>query len=246
MPTIFHRYNDLLKRHPFPTNMMTTGLFFGMGDIIAQTLFPHKSLETEVIDEANGITREIEVVAPYNPDRTLRAMIYGSIFFAPISVMWHGKTLPKIKNPFVNQIKRQTWQSQPKFHKRLHFYDSVFRLGIDQLIFPALVWIPLYNTVMVMLARHDDPFTVVKNKLENNWWNVLRANWTVWPGFQLFNLYFIPVHLRIVCANVWATGWNAFLSFVHNAKGHGKGSGKRLEELVDIEDEDQEFFMIYD
>ncbi|CAK9438299.1 uncharacterized protein LODBEIA_P25230 [Lodderomyces beijingensis] len=244
MPTIFHRYNDLLKRYPFRTNMITTGIFFGMGDVIAQSLFPHRTVETQVLD--NGEAVEKEVVGSYTPARTVRAMIYGTVFFAPISVLWHGKTLPRLKNPFIQAFRRKAMEEKPRLQKRLHLYDSVFRLGLDQLLFPALVWIPLYNTVMVILAQHDDPFSVVKTKLENNWWNVLKASWTVWPGFQLFNLLFIPVHLRIVCANIWATGWNAFLSFVHNAKGHGKGSGKRLEELVDIEDEDQELTMVYD
>ncbi|KAI3406292.2 SYM1 [Candida oxycetoniae] len=224
--------------------MISTGLFFAFGDLIAQTLFPHKIIEVETAE--NGDKIEKEAYTGYVPSRTFRALIYGSIFFAPISVMWHGKTLPKIKNPFIHLKQRTNMEQFSKSKKRLHFYDTVFRLGIDQLLFPAFIWIPLYNTVMVLLAQHDDPFAVVKNKLENNWWNVLKANWTVWPGFQLFNLYFIPVHLRIVCANIWATGWNAFLSFVHNTKGHGKGSGRRFEEMVDIEDEDQEITMIYD
>ncbi|KAI5906033.1 Protein SYM1 [Candida parapsilosis] len=182
--------------------MVTTGLFFGLGDIIAQSLFPHTITTTKT--DKDGYEVEVTEISEYTPERTMRAMIYGSIFFAPISVLWHGKTLPKMKNPFISMVKRKMMET--KSRKRLHFYDTVFRLGVDQLLFPAFVWIPLYNTVMVMLAQHEDPFGVIRNKLENNWWTVLRANWTVWPGFQLVNLYFIPVHLRIVCANVWSTG----------------------------------------
>ncbi|KAI5911515.1 Protein SYM1 [Candida parapsilosis] len=182
--------------------MVTTGLFFGLGDIIAQSLFPHTITTTKT--DKDGYEVEVTEISEYTPERTMRAMIYGSIFFAPISVLWHGKTLPKMKNPFISMVKRKMMET--KSRKRLHFYDAVFRLGVDQLLFPAFVWIPLYNTVMVMLAQHEDPFGVIRNKLENNWWTVLRANWTVWPGFQLVNLYFIPVHLRIVCANVWSTG----------------------------------------
>ncbi|RLV95734.1 Protein SYM1 [Spathaspora sp. JA1] len=224
--------------------MVTTGLLFGVGDVIAQSLFPHKTVHSETNEK--GESQDVEVVSDYTLQRTTRAMIYGSFFFAPISVLWHGKTLPKIKNPFVSLMRRNRMKEHPESKKRLHFYDTVFRLTIDQLIFPAFVWIPLYNTVMITLAQHENPIELVKQKLRNNWWNVLKASWTVWPGFQLFNLYFIPVHLRIVCSNIWATGWNAFLSFVHNTKGHGKGSGKRLEELVDIEDDEQEITMIYD
>ena len=45
--------------------------------------------------------------------------------------------------------------------------------------------------------------------------------------------------------NIWSIGWNCFLSFVHNTGGHGKGSGKVLEEIVDIETADEEQTMVY-
>lgn len=244
MPTLFHRYNEILRKYPFRSNMITTGIFFGLGDFFAQKLFPHKTIHKEVNDKGEIV--ETEQVTGYVFDRTTRALIYGTFFFAPISVLWHGKTLPKIKNPLINIFKRKKMEQIPHEKKKLHFYDSVFRLGVDQLIFPGLIWIPLYNTVMVLLAQHENPFDVISNKLHNNWWTVLQASWTVWPGFQLFNLYFIPVHLRIVALNIWATGWNGFLSFVHNTKGHGKGSGRKIEELLDIEDDAQEITMVYD
>ncbi|CAI5757706.1 unnamed protein product [Candida verbasci] len=245
MPTIFHRYNELLKRHPFKTNMVSTGLFFGFGDAIAQSCFPHKFTKEEK-DEKTGFTKQVEVVADYSIDRTLRALVYGSFFFAPLSVIWHGKTLPKIKNPFINFNRRNQMRNDPLQYPRLHLYDTLFRLSIDQLFIPGLIWIPLYNTVMVILAQHHDPFTVIKNKLETNWWTVLKASWTVWVPFQLLNLYFVPVYLRIVCSNIYAVGWNSFLSFIHNTKGHGKGSGKKIEELVDIEDDSNLTTMVYD
>ncbi|RCK67765.1 Protein SYM1 [Candida viswanathii] len=228
MPTLFHRYNELLKRRPWVTNSVGCGVFFILGDLAAQTFFPKTPTQ------------------PLDTHRMVRAEIYGACFFGPISVLWHGKTLPRLKNPFVGLSHRRQMQHSPEDKQRLHFYDTVFRMGVDQLIFPGFVWIPLYNTVMVVLAGRDDPVLVILDKLHNNWWRVLSANWTVWPGFQLFNLYFIPVHLRIVALNVWATGWNTFLSFVHNTKGHGRGSGHVLEEIVDIDDDEQEFYVFYD
>ncbi|ABN66871.1 predicted protein [Scheffersomyces stipitis CBS 6054] len=244
MPSLFHKYNNLLKKYPFRTNMVTTGAFFGIGDACAQYLFPHKDIYTVLNDKGEEVD-EIRY-HPYNFPRTARAMIYGSFFFAPISVMWHGKTLPRFKNPFVSATRRNAMKNDPKLYPRLHFYDTFFRLSIDQLLIPGFVWIPLYNTVMVTLAMHEHPFDLVYDKLHKNWWNVLKASWTVWPMFQMVNLYFVPVHLRIVTANVWSIGWNGFLSFVHNTQGHGKGSGKLLEEMVDIEDDDEEVTMVYD
>jgi len=167
-------------------------------------------------------------------------MIYGSVFFAPISVKWTTKTLPHIHSPFLSALRRSRMSL-----RRIEIYDNLFRLTLDSLLMPSLVWIPMYNTVMSALALHEDFLDVAAEKLRNNWWNVLKANWTVWPPLQLVNLFFVPVHLRIVVANVWSIGWNCFLSFVHNTLGHGKGSGKILEELVDIETADEEQTMVY-
>ncbi|KAK6464055.1 hypothetical protein DFJ63DRAFT_58861 [Scheffersomyces coipomensis] len=244
MPRVFRKYNELLKKYPFRTNMITTGLFFGLGDFSAQMLFPHHQIEEE--PQSDGSIKTIKVRSDYNFPRTLRAMTYGSVFFAPISVFWHAKTLPRILNPFIKRATRSRMMNDEKLKSRLHIYDTLFRLTIDQLFVPAIIWIPLYNTVMITLAMHENPLQLAYEKLQNNWWNVLKASWTVWPGFQLFNLYFIPVHLRIVASNIWSIGWNGYLSFIHNTSGHGKGSGKLLEEIVDIEDDEQEVTMVYD
>lgn len=209
--------------------MVSTGIFFGLGDALAQSLFPHK-------DE--------DGVVSYHYPRTARAMVYGSFFFAPMSVVWHRRTLPFIKNPFVGAVRRETLKATHP--KRLHFYDVIFRVAIDQLFITSLVWIPMYNVVMVTLAGYKNPLEIAREKLENNWWTVLKASWTVWPGFQYVNLFFIPVQFRIISGNVWSVFWNTFLSFIHNTPGHGKGSGRVLEELVDIEDDKQEVTMVYD
>lgn len=223
---MFAKYNALLKTHPYKTNMFTSGVLFGLGDGMAQYLFPHPH---EDLTEPS-----------YNYARTLRAAVYGTFFFAPCSVAWHGKKLPTILNPFVSARSRMTL-----LPKRLNIYDNLFRLTLDQLFVPALVWIPMYNIVMTTLAMHENPLALAREKLQNNWWNVLKANWTVWPLFHVLNLFFVPVHLRIFTANLWSVAWNSFLSFVHNTSGHGKGSGKLIEELVDIEDELEEQTMVY-
>lgn len=224
----FRLYNRLLKTHPYKTNMVGSGMFFGTGDLLAQYLFPHQ-------EDENG-----EKQASFHYDRTIRAMIYGCFFFGPVSVKWTTKTLPFITSPFLSAARRSTMRPTS-----IYIHDNLFRLVVDGLFLPSLVWIPMYNTVMSALALHPDFLDVAEEKLRNNWWNVLKANWTVWTPLQLFNLFCVPVHLRIVVSNVWLIGWNCFLSFVHNTGGHGKGSGHILEEIVDIETADEEQTMVY-
>lgn len=226
--TFFQVYNRILKTHPYKANMFTTGMFFGVGDCLAQVLYPH-----HIDDDENKPTE-------YNPYRTLRACIYGSCFFGPLSTKWQTRILPSIRNPLITRARRARLSDRQQF-----FRDNLFRLSIDALVMPGLVWIPLYNTAMSTLALHDDPLMVAKEKLQANWWNVLRASWIVWLPLQVFNLFFVPVHMRVVLANIWSIGWNCFLSFCHNTKGHGKESGRVLESIVDIETADEEQTMVY-
>lgn len=229
--------------------MITTGIMFGTGDILAQKMFP-PALPTEDLEENKkrsklslnspvSINSSTDITTPWNIPRTLRAVTYGCLFFAPITVMWQGKILPRITNPFIRNFRRSNMSP-----RRLHVLDTVFRVSVDQLIMPGLVLIPLYNTIMVFLAMHENPIELIQQKLQNGWWRVLKAGWTVWPGFQLVNMLFVPVHFRIVATNIWSVGWTCFLSFCHNTKGHGKGSGHKFEEIADIQDGDMT--MAYD
>lgn len=225
---MIHAYLRVLKQHPYKTNMISAGVLFGAGDALAQHFFPSHDNKDQRFS--------------YNFPRTMRAMIYGSFFLAPVSVAWHIKRLPFILNPLV----KSSFREVPKNAKKVYIYDNLFRLAIDQFFGPILVWIPMYNIVMTFLnPEFDNKWETAKEKLSNNFTKVLFANWTVWPIFQIFNLFFVPVHLRLLCSNFWSVGWNCFLSFVHNTKGHGTGSGHIIEEIVDLENEEDQRQIIY-
>lgn len=195
---MFHKYNSLLRDYPYRTNMFTTGIVFSIGDYLSQTYFHQEGNHKQ-----------------HDWHRSLRAWTYGTFCFSPMAVLWYGKTLPFINNPFISQRIRRSMSP-----KTLGVCDNVFRIGIDQLIVPGLLWIPMYNTVMSYLSFHENPWENAKDKLQKNWWAVLKMNWVVWPAFQFINFTFVPIHLRVVGTNVCSIGWNCFLSTIHNTKGH--------------------------
>lgn len=248
--------------------MITTGVMFGLGDMLAQRLFPPtKDFESTPVAESrtpivaaapdkqlvpgtlslatssfsNFINSPSETSYSFDHLRSMRAVIYGSLFFAPIVVVWQGRLLPRVVNPFIRATTRSTMNP-----RRLLYLDTGFRVLVDQLIMPGFIFIPLYNTVMITLAMHDNPIEKIKEKLRNGWWKVLRASWVVWPSFHFVSLLFVPIHMRIVAANFWSVGWNCFLSFCHNTKGHGKGSGHKLEEFMDIDGVDASTIALVD
>lgn len=249
MPSIFHRYSRLVQKYPFRINALSLGLLFGVGDYVLQRLFPDAELHREPDDGDHPAFKMFKSIrfsdhnTPYNWDRTWRAVAYGTIVFSPIATFWQTRVLPNIRMPML-AAKRAFMSSNPRLKLRLHVYDTLGRLTVDQLTMPGLVFIPLYNFCMVAMAGYEHPFAVTKEKLEKNWFNVLKASWTVWGGFQLVLLMWIPVHFRVLAGNLWQVGWLAFLLFCHNTRGHGKGSGKLIEELVDIQD--KELKMVYD
>ncbi|ABN66872.2 predicted protein [Scheffersomyces stipitis CBS 6054] len=188
MSSILRWYNQLLLRRPLLTNMISTGFLFGSGDFLAQRLFPPQDGE----------------IPPYDYLRTLRAVTYGSIVFAPIGDRWY-KLLNRIKMPV--RIRKA---------KVNNMGDTLLRVGADQLIFAPFIGIPLYYSVMTVFEGHPEIIQTIRYKLDTNWWNTLWSNWLVWPLFQLFNFYLLPTHFRLLAVNVFSIGWNCYLSYLLN------------------------------
>lgn len=189
MSSYFIKYNQLLLRRPILTNMVTTGFLFGSGDYLAQSLF------TSPDKHGN-----------YDYARTLRAVIYGSIVFAPIGDKWY-KLLGRIKAPTFGT----TININSRFNR---IKDTVARVGVDQLVFAPFIGIPLYYTMMTLFEFKS--IENISHKLQKNWWKTLVSNWAVWPVFQWFNFYLVPVHYRLMAVNVFSIGWNCYLSYLLN------------------------------
>lgn len=174
------------------TNMLQTGFLFGTGDVVAQKLFPNHEK------------------APFDYQRTLRAIVYGGIIFAPIGHQWYI-LLSKI-NPTKSKI-----------------VNTICKVGADQLVFAPFIGIPMYYTVMTVLEQK--PIDTIKTKVQENWWPTLRNNWLIWPTFQLFNFYLTPLQYRLLVVNLLSIGWNTYLSFELNKKSHPAIEGD-LDQLV--------------
>lgn len=212
---IFRKYNRLLQEHPFKTNMVSSGIFFFIGDCIAQRYFADDRQKEEF--KQKGLDLQ----------RSARAITYGSFFFAPVGVIWYGRALPNVKNPFLSEHSRQTWS-----YTMRHGADSFYRTIVDQLIAPGFIWIPMYNTVHTFLSFPEHPVEEVKDRLQRNWWKILSTSWCVWPSFQLLNLFFVPPHIRTASTNLISIFWNCFLSSNFNKKHHLAGTEALIEPLT--------------
>lgn len=135
----------------------------------------------------------------YDFTRTLRAFSYGALIFSFIGDKWY-RILNKhvvIRNMPVN-----------------HWTNTILKVSCDQIIF-APISIPFYFSVITFMEGKDG--NTIRTKIKDNWWTTLLANWKIWPIFQLFNFYFVPVQHRLLAVNLIAIFWNAYLSY-NNAK----------------------------
>lgn len=46
-----------------------------------------------------------------------------------------------------------------------------------------------------------------------NFWDVLMANYYFWPFVNFLNFKYIPMDFRMVCVNICAVFWNAYLAW---------------------------------
>ncbi|ODV80677.1 B56-domain-containing protein [Suhomyces tanzawaensis NRRL Y-17324] len=192
MSSFFRTYNQLILKRPLATNILTTGFLFGAGDVLAQSLFNP--------ERHHG----------YDYPRTLRAVAYGSVVFAPLGDKWY-KLLNRI------QLGGTTRTSTVG--------TTAVRVAADQLGFAPFVGIPLYFSMMTVFEGKTPVVDEISRKLSTSWWSTLTTNWMVWPVFQAFNFYLMPVQFRLLGVNVFSIGWNCYMSYVLNKKDGGERGG---------------------
>lgn len=191
MRHLFTAYNSLLKKYPITTNCISTGILMGLGDILAQYLFP---------------TNQSNKSSTFDYQRTFRAFIFGSCIFGPIGHTWYKFLGTKIQ-----------WKSNNRSYTKLK--TTLFRVLIDQTIFVPFICYPIYYGSMTLFEGKQPIWQNLKLKFEEKWWDTVRTNWMVWPFVQFANFYLLPPHLRLLMINFVSIGWNTFLSYIlHRTK----------------------------
>lgn len=184
---MFARYNHHLRNRPFVTNAVTTAVLFGVGDLLAQGFFPAETPS--------------DITPSYDYARTGRAMVYGGCIFGVAGDRWY-KLLQKVHAPVQLELKRAQTVA-----------TTVTRVVVDQTCFsPCLVGVYFYAMLKMEGKSHEE----LMDKVRNNWWPTLKANWLVWPVVQLANFGIVPVEFQLIVVNVVSIGWNCYISYMNS------------------------------
>ncbi|KRX02427.1 hypothetical protein PPERSA_10044 [Pseudocohnilembus persalinus] len=184
---VFHIYTGLLTSHPIITKTVTSGLLFGLGDVICQQLIEKKSHQGE---------------HKHNWTRTRNFAIMGTIM-GPIFHGWYG---------VLNQLTVSgPLRGLPKLPQ------TIGTMLVDQTTFAFAANIIFFCGLNVLeTGQFQKGVNQGLGQFQQKWWDVMTSNWTIWPAAQMINFYFIPLQFRVLWANGVGLAWNVVLSYLAN------------------------------
>ena len=113
-------------------------------------------------------------------------------------------------------------------------YGAAMRLGLDQLVFAPM----FLATFLSALFAIEGNSKALPEKLRQDLFPTVVANWKIWVPFQFLNFRFVPMNLQVGAANIIALLWNVYLSWASHRKiDGGEDSEKQTPQKKGIVDE---------
>ena len=89
---------------------------------------------------------------------------------------------------------------------------TLVRMSADQFIIAPLFLSLFFGYNVVLEQPRAQRMMAWKGKMRASYYEVLKANWKVWPAVQCLNFSIVPLEYRLLFVNVISLGWNAYLS----------------------------------
>jgi protein Mpv17 len=142
----------------------------------------------------DGLSQTLEGIKPYNKLRNLRFTSLGAVI-GPTVHAWY-KFLDK------------------KIHKEVGWRRGIIKVFFDQLIFAPLSLLVFISVISLMEGMDHQQ---IQEKLNTHYFDILIANYKVWPAVQFFNFTVIPLNYRVLFVQSLSIIWNTYLSWkIHN------------------------------
>lgn len=239
-------YNKALQSKPLLVTSVSTGICYGAGDYIAQSIEKNQGKRANYDLKRLGVFTVFGTIAGGPIYYAWFSKIHNMPAFIETVVKWNEKrTLIRhfrkelnehLLTNKINDLSMKNFRLNYKSH-----FDTiekpvirsktilVAKIYADQFIFSVLypVFFMMSTGVMLDLTNNTEQrnLTGLINSFKKAWTNVKNkfvqiyvADCAVWPLVQMANFAFVPSHLQPIFVNIMNIGWNTFLSYV--SQGH--------------------------
>lgn len=132
--------------------------------------------------------------------------LFGFLFTAPVLHVWYN-FYPKITGAFLSLPALRKYAS-PNVH-------TICGVVLDQTIFAGSFLVSFF---LIMDYADTRDLNKAKENIKSKFWPTMVVNWKIWPAAQIINFGLVPLHYRVLFANIVGLFWNSYLSYAQYKK----------------------------
>ncbi|XP_024943935.1 protein Mpv17 isoform X2 [Cephus cinctus] len=87
------------------------------------------------------------------------------------------------------------------------------KVACDQLLFAPSFIVILLSTISALQGGNMED---IKSRLKNDYIDILKNNYKLWPVVQLVNFALVPLHYQVLVVQSVAVLWNTYISYRTN------------------------------
>lgn len=185
-------YQNCLAVHPVKTQVISSGLIWGFGDIAAQTV-THSTYKKHLHHQVSDEDKKLKI----NWRRVATTGLFGLAFVGPVGHFWYEG---------LDRVLRLRFQFQPK---SLRFVAT--KVALDGVIFGPLDLLVFFTYMGFASGKNADQ---VKEDVKRDFLPALILEGGIWPIVQVANFRYIPVRYQLLYVNFFCLLDSSFLSWL--------------------------------
>eukprot|EP00871_Galdieria_phlegrea_P003519 jgi/Galph1/4168/GphlegSOOS_G2846.1 len=142
-----------------------------------------QSIEQKYHNDDHGRPIHIDIF------RTLRFTSFGMLIFGPCAHYWY--------------------QGLDRIFPKPTTTSLVGKVVMDQTIFTPMAIVTIFSYISTLEGQTT---AVLKQKIQQDFWTTLKANWMLWLPAQTINFRLTPPNYRVLFVNGVALIWNIYLA----------------------------------
>ncbi|KAK8913970.1 hypothetical protein KSP39_PZI024315 [Platanthera zijinensis] len=191
MSRLWRWYQKCLEVHPVKTQVISSGILWGLGDIGAQAV-THSTLKDKHRNPQHE-NKEFKI----NWQRVGTTSMFGFAFVGPVGHYWYE---------YLDRLIRLRFQLQPK---TLKFVAA--KVGSDGLLFGPLDLLIFFSYMGFASGKTAEQ---VKEDVKRDFLPSLMIGGGIWPVVQIANFRYVPVRYQLLYVNFFCLLDSCFLSWI--------------------------------